>query len=190
VKRCFSARLGLLCAGSLSLLVAAAFLHQRGGTVDAASPQVILEVTNRHFTVGKKIPSVYLRVYADGTAECHTEKYWDEPDVVNRKTLAPDDFEKLKKLLDEPSLLTVQHRFERMYPVVDSWMEWTIKIPHSPNAEIIQIAGFSPSAARERNQPYPDIVLKLGCSIQRLRGDVYGDAPPESDECKAVRGYK
>ncbi len=186
MKRSLLARLGLLCAGSLSLFVAVGSLHYRLGSAEAASPKVILDVTNLHFTVGKKIPSVYLRVYADGTAECHTEKYWDEADVVTRKALPPDDFKRLKELLDEPSLLTVPRRFERPYPVVDSWMEWTIKIQHSRNLETIQIAGFSPPAARERNQPYPDIVLKLGCSIQRLRGDVYGDAPPESDECKAV----
>ena len=97
--------------------------------------------------MGKKIRSVFLRVYEDGTAECHTEKYWDEPDVVKKKTLAPHDFERLKELLEQPALLTVQHRYERMYPVVDSWMEWTIKVRHSHNAQTIQIAGFSPSAA-------------------------------------------
>jgi hypothetical protein len=39
------------------------------------SQKVVLEVRNIHFTMGKKIPSIYLRVFSDGTAECHTEKY-------------------------------------------------------------------------------------------------------------------
>jgi hypothetical protein len=42
---------------------------------------------NRHFTVGKKIPSLYLRVFSDGTAECHTEKFWEEADVTKTKVL-------------------------------------------------------------------------------------------------------
>ncbi len=190
--RCrFLVRRALFGVGSFALLVAAAPLqcHGSGGVGPRShlkSSKVILEVINRHFTVGKKIPSVYLRVYADGTAECHTEKYWDEPDVVKSKTLAAQDFEKLKRLLEEPALSTVQHRYERPYQVVDSWMEWNIKVQHDGHTQTIQVAGFSPSAARERNQPYPDILLKLGCSVQGLRADVYGDAPPETEDCKAA----
>src|SRR5947207_5625034 len=115
----------------LTLVVAGAVAYKgRNDSAEAAnalksglSSKVILEVINRHFTVGKRIRSVYLRVFSNGTAECHTEKYWDEPDIVKKKVLAPEDFEALRTLLAQPELLSVKHRYERMYPVIDSWME-------------------------------------------------------------------
>jgi hypothetical protein len=156
------------------------------------SSKVILEVVNRHFTVGKKIPSIYLRVSSDGTAECHTEKYWDEPDIVKTKVLGRDDLEWLKVLLEQSELLGIKHRYERMYPVVDSWMEWNIKIDGGGEVQIIEVAGFSPAAAKLRNQPYPDVLVKLGCSIWKLRGDVFGDEQAtrayQSEECNAALG--
>jgi len=154
--------------------------------------KVILEVINRHFTVGKKIPSVYLRVSSNGTAECHTEKYWQEPDIVKTKVLPPEDFEALKALLKQPELSSVKHRYERMYLVIDSWMEWNIKIRHAGDVQTIEVAGFSPAAAKGRNQPYPDILVKLGCSIWKLRSEVYGDEQAaravHSEECNAALG--
>ena len=115
----------------LTLFLAGAVVYEgQNNSTEAAnaltigpSSRVILEVINRHFTVGKKIRSVYARVFSDGTAECHTEKYWDEPDDVKRKVLAPDDFERLKALLKQPALLSVKPQYELMAPVIDSWME-------------------------------------------------------------------
>ena len=184
----------------LTLFAAGALVY--GGRNDSAeaanalksgpSSKVILEVINRHFTVGKKIRSVYLRVSSDGTAECHTEKYWDEPDIVKTKVLAREDLERLRVLLEQPELLSVKHRYERMYPVIDSWMEWNIKLHHAGEAQIIEVAGFSPSAAKGRNQPYPDVLVKLGCSIWKLRSEVYGDQQAaravHSEECNAALG--
>lgn len=156
------------------------------------SRRVNLEVINRHFTVGKKIRSVYLRVFSDGTAECHTEKYWDEPDSVKRKVLAPDDFEKLKDLLKRPELLSAKPRYGLMAPVVDSWMEWTIKVPHGQNVQNIEVANFNPTAAKESKTPYPDVLVKLGCSIWKIRSDVYADeiaaGQAKRADCNAALG--
>jgi hypothetical protein len=156
------------------------------------SSKVILEVINRHFTVGKKIRSVYLRVFSDGTGECHTEKYSDEPDIMKKKMLARKDFEALRTVLQERELSTLKHRYERMYPVVDSWMEWNIKISdHGPNRKI-EVAGFSPSAAKKQNQPYPDVLVRLGCSIWKLRDEIYGEEQAtmadHAEECNQVWG--
>jgi len=184
----------------LTLVVAGAVAYKgRNDSAEAAnalksglSSKVILEVINRHFTVGKRIRSVYLRVFSNGTAECHTEKYWDEPDIVKKKVLAPEDFEALRTLLAQPELLSVKHRYERMYPVIDSWMEWNIKILHAGDVQTIEVAGFSPAAAKGSDQPYPDVLVKLGCSIWKLRNDVYGDEqaarPVHSEDCNAALG--
>ncbi len=112
---------------------------------------------------------------SDGTAECHTEKYWDEPDTVKRKVLAAEDFERLKSLLAQPELLNAKARYGLMAPVIDSWMEWTIKVPHGQYTQTIKVDNFNPTAANERKAPYPDTLVKLGCSIWKMRSDVYGD---------------
>jgi hypothetical protein len=67
-----------------------------------------------------------------------------------------------------------------MHFVVDSWMEWDIKLQHPGSVQRIRVASFSPDSARERNQLYPDALIKLGCSILKIRNDVYGDARPHS----------
>jgi hypothetical protein len=136
----------------LTLFVTGAFVYEgQNNSAEAAnalktgpSSRVDLEVINRHFTVGKKMRSVYLRVFSDGTAECHTEKYWGETDVVKRKVLAPEDFERLKSLLAKPELLSAKRRYGLMVPVIDpGWSgrlefsmvkifklsRWTISIP-------------------------------------------------------------
>jgi hypothetical protein len=184
----------------LSLFVAGAVVYEgqdnNTGAANALttgpSSRVTLEVINRHFTVGRKIRSVYLRVFSDGTAECHTEKYWNEPDSVKRKVLAPEDFQRIKALLQQPELLSGQPRYELMAPVIDSWMEWTIKVPHGQNVQTIEVANFNPTAAKERKTPYPDGLVKLGCSIWKMRSDVYADEVAAGQarraDCDAVLG--
>ena len=157
-----------------------------GSATSEPSPRVILEVINRHFTMGRKIPSVYLRVFSDGTAECHTLRYTgDEAETVKKEKLTQEELGRLKTLIDPPELLNVKKRYELMRAVVDSWMEWNIKVPHKGGAQKIQVLNFSPESAREKNQPYPDALVKLGCSIWKLRHDVYGDEPYDlNDDCK------
>ena len=160
------------------------------GQQSSSSAKSILEVINRHFTVGRKIRSVYLRIYSDGMAECHTEKYWDEPDIVKHKTLDPGELQRLQAVLDNPELLHANKKYGLMAPVLDSWMEWDIRVPHGWHAQKIKVLNFSPASARNSNQAYPPAVLKLGCSIWKLRNEVYGDAPDGGepfyrvDDCK------
>lgn len=170
--------------------------HNSTGAANALttgpSSRVTLEVINRHFTVGEKIRSVYVRVFSDGTAECRTEKYSDEPDNVKRRVLAPEDFERLKALLKQPELLSAKPRYGLMAPVIDSWMEWTIKVPHGQNVQTIEVANFNPAAAKESKTPYPDVLVKLGCSIWKIRSDVYADevaaGKARRADCNAILG--
>lgn len=155
-----------------------------------SSARLVIEVINRHFTVGRKIRSVYLRVYSDGMAECHMEKYWDEPDVVKRKMLGPADLQQLQAVLDGPELLRVKKNYGLMAPVIDSWMEWDIRVPHGWHTEEIRVLNFSPASARNGNQAYPPAVLKLGCSIWKIRNEVYGDAPDGGEPFYRVEDCK
>jgi hypothetical protein len=138
--------------------------------------EIILEVMNNHFTRGTTIPSLYLRVFSDGTTECHTEKFTgEEKDVTKRKVLGPKEFENLKAVINDPNLPDIKKRYELNYPVVDSWMEWTITVQHPNGAQRIQVPNFSPVSELYKNQAYPDVLVKLGCSILRIREEVFHD---------------
>jgi hypothetical protein len=70
-------------------------------------------------------------------------------------------------------------------------MEWDIKLPHQWRTQTIQVLKFSPRSAQEKNTPYPDLLVKLGCSILKLRSDVYGDDPEYgSADCKRALGVE
>ena len=179
----------------LAFLVSGAVSFGVSGAKSSPSAKLILEVMNRHFTVGRKIRSVYLRVYSDGTAECHTVKYTgdetdDGPDIVKQKTLAPGELQSLEAVLYNPELLQVKKRYGLTHPVVDSWMEWDIKVPHGWRKEKIKVLNFSPASARKENQPYPPALLKLGCLIWKLRNDGFGDEAYGIDDCKRALGIQ
>jgi hypothetical protein len=162
--------------GACTLFLSVSLFLCLSSAKPGSSPRVILEVINKHFTVGRKIPSVYLRVFSDGTAECHTVRYTgDEVGTVKKEKLSQEELGKLEALINGPELMNVKKRYELMYTVLDSWMEWNIKVPHKGGAQKIQVLDFSPGAAREKNQPYPDALVKLGCSIWKFRYEVYGD---------------
>jgi hypothetical protein len=181
-----------LLGGLFTLLALGGLLHEVHGqtTIESShgsAAQVILEVKNKHFTVGRKIPSVYLRVFSDRSVECHSLKYTgDEVDIVKKKTLTPDEFERVRALVDQPELLNVRKRYGLMRTVVDSWMEWDIKLQHAGRVQNITVAAFSPRSARGRNRPYPDALVKLGCSISTLRDEVCSYEPGYQlrDECE------
>ncbi len=159
--------------GACILLSTSIFLPQHA-TESKPSTPIILEVINKHFTMGRQIPSVYLRVLSDGTVECHALRYNREPDVIKKKSLTPDEFSKLKDVLENRELLNVQKRYELVHQVLDSWMEWNIAVPHEGDTQKIQVLNFSPAEEGEKN-PYPDVLEKLGCSIWKLRYETYGD---------------
>lgn len=148
------------------------------GPVDDSSARIMLEVINRHFTVGEKIPSVYLRVFFDRTADCQLRNHYGEgTGVVKKKVLTPKEFGTVKAAIDQPELPKVQRRYELMHPVFDSWMEWDIKVQHSDGVQEITVANFSPESTRGPSQPYPHALVTLGCSISKFRNDVCGDEP-------------
>jgi hypothetical protein len=140
-----------------------------------STAQIMLEVINQHFTVGKKLASEYLRVFSDRTAECRLWNQYGEGTDVVKKVLMSKEFAAVKARVDRPELRKVDKRYELTHPVFDSWMEWDIKVQHSDGVQEITVANFSPESTRGPSQPYPDALVMLGCSISRLRNDVCGD---------------
>lgn len=177
----------LLRATFIVLLFSVALLLGSHVLKSKTSSKLILEVINSHFTVGRKIRSTYLRVFSDGRVECHTIKYWNEADSVKKSTLSAQELQELKAELNNPELSQIKTTYGLVYPVVDSWMEWNIKIPRGWGYKEITVRNFSPVGARKGNQPYPDALVKLGCDIWKLRKQVYGDESYfGNDECKEV----
>jgi hypothetical protein len=166
--------------------------------------KLILGVITRHFTVGRRIRSVYLRVYSDGSAECHTFRFTgDETKKIDRKTLAREELQSLEAALGDPALLHVGKKYVPWGPVIDSWMEWEINVPHGWQTRQIDIKvddfaleieafDITPEAERQKLGSYPPALLKLGCLSWKVRNEVYGDETFQgkplylTDGCKGV----
>lgn len=169
---------------------------------------LILEVITTHFTVGREIPSVYLRVYSDGSAECHTFRFaGHETEQVKREKLASGEMQSLEAALDDPTLPNVGRKYVPMRPVIDSWMEWGINVPHGWQARKIDIEvddfalaieafDITPEPERQKLQSYPRPLLKLGCAIWKIRNQVFGDEIFQgkplylTDGCKSALGIQ
>jgi len=172
----------LMRIGLLTVSVAAIFpsgnlygqTSMDSGSRPASEPaaRIILEVVNQHFTRGKKIPSIYLRIFSDGTAECHNVKFTgDEKEVVKKERLKPENFSQLKAALEQPGLRDVKGSYGLPRLVLDSWMEWNLRIRTSQFKRVATIS-FGPAAHKTT---YPEALGKLGCQILRTREDVCGD---------------
>jgi hypothetical protein len=153
---------------------------------ERASAAVIVDVMNYHFTMGHKIPSVFLKVLSDGTVECGSLRATGpEANVVKKKLLTPEELREVTEAIDRSKLLHTEARYELTHPVIDSWMEWDITIPRAEGVQDITIAAFASTPLRDG--PYPIAVVRLGCTISRLRDEVYGDEPAyRRNECKNV----
>lgn len=114
---------------------------------------------------------MYLRLLSDGTAECHAIKFsGNEKDEVKVKHLPPKEFAEAQTVLSQPGLRDVNGRYELARMVVDSWMEWDMRIGDSAPLQNVTVV-FAGSDHRH----YPDELGKLGCLIVKLRDEVYGD---------------
>jgi len=133
--------------------------------------KLLLRVVNRHFTVGKRIPSAYLKVFSDGSVECHAVKFGEhDKDDVKKMQLSADEFAKLTSALNESGLRELSHDYKLQRFVVDSWMEWEISIEQPRRKNVtLAFAGGSVQTA------LPDALGKLGCLILELRRKAYGD---------------
>jgi hypothetical protein len=176
----------LFCALIMLFVLGVSSYRLHSQVAEGSPAPVIVEVTNSYFTMGRIISGVYLKVLGDRTVECHTLRITGkELDIVKKRQLSQDEFRELLALVNESELLSARERYGPMRVVVDSWMEWDILIPRTAGAKEIAIADFSPTRLGVGG-PYPDAVVKLGCSISRLRDEVYGDDAPRRRECEKI----
>jgi hypothetical protein len=150
----------------------------------APASLVILEVTKTYSSLAEsRNPNVYLRVFSDGAAECQSSR-GDNSAV--KKTLTEDEFVQIQAVLRNPKLAKVRPRYESRYPILDSSTEWTIKIRRTGQPQVIEVVDFFPGMGKRMKHPYPDALVKLGCSIEKLRADVSAEAISLDGECQRV----
>jgi hypothetical protein len=131
----------------------------------------LLRIVNQHLTVGKRIPSDFVKLFSDGTVECHAVKFWDEEDAVKKAQLSPDELAKAISVLNDGGLRQLSHDYKLHRFVIDSWMEWDITIEEPSHRQNVTLAfsGGSDQAA------LPGPLGRLGCLILELRRTAYGD---------------
>jgi hypothetical protein len=133
-------------------------------------PRPVLRVVNRHFTVGKRIPSEFLKVFTDGSVECHAIDFGGrDKDGVKKGQLSPNELASLISALNNSGGLSHDYKLQRF--VLDSWMAWDITIEQPLPSQTITLA-FA-GGPRDSNLPYA--LRNLACQILELRRKVYGD---------------
>jgi hypothetical protein len=153
----------------------------------------ILEVIATHTTMASEHSYVYLRVFPDGTAEFQSSRdSHSESNVapVVSRTLNEDDFTRLKSAVSQPRLAALKLRYETRFAIIDTSTEWTVRIYGSGRAQTVQVLEFSPGLARIMKHPYPEALVKLGCTIEKLRADVSGESERHDRECSRVIGTR
>jgi hypothetical protein len=152
--------------------------------------EIILEVIAAHTTMESEYRYVYLRVFSDRTAECQSSKHSDTENKelpAIKKALTQNEFIRIESVVNDPKVSTLEPKYETRYAIIDSSTEWTIKIQRSGGqTQIIRVLEFSPGLARAMKHPYPDSLVKLGCSIKKLRADASGESISLDDECQMV----
>ena len=158
----------ILLTASASVVCA---VGQTSSTKLSEPPRVLLQVVNRHFTVGKRIPSDYLKVFSDGTVECQEidNQYLD---AVKKTQIGPNELVQVTSVLNDPTLRDLSRDYALPRVIIDSWMEWDITINRSamPPQKITLAFGGRSGTSR-----LPDGLRKLGCQILELRRRAYGD---------------
>jgi hypothetical protein len=179
----------LIVVLALGLLLPADSLAQ--SPKPSSGSDTVVEVIATHTTPDSEDTYVYIRVFSNGTAEfqpsTHRAAGTKERPTI-KKTLTQDEFVQIKSLVDAPQLAAVGPKFETRYAIIDSWTKWTIEIQRPVKPQIIQILEFSPGLARTMKHPYPDPLVKLGCSLEKLRADISGESTLLDGECQRVLG--
>jgi hypothetical protein len=113
--------------------------------------------------------------------------------IGKRRSWASADYDNLKRILDGPELLRVNEKYGLVGWVIDSWMTWGISISHPESIQHISVDNFARGAALTPDKPYPAPLTRLGCTILKLRREVYGadsglDTSEEERSCKDFMG--
>jgi hypothetical protein len=159
----------------------------------ASTVSVILEVTATDFQIGPEQDYLYLRVFSDHRAEAQTlerKTMFDKGVLLDSKTrLTQEEFTEIQHLADEPEILKLDSLYrQRIGEVLDVFTSWRIKIRHPERVQELVVVAFAPEEARRRHHPYPEPLVKLGCTIERVRSETIGEGADFDKECRRALG--
>lgn len=178
----------------LVLLAPCTVAAQSSATTRSAKRTVILEVAAEDFDIAWRQGYLYLKVLSDGTAECQVVKRksgdhrFEKADVLPVKgSLSAAEFQQLQTLLTKNDILHLDTSYkQRTALTLDAGTTWRIQIPRSTLTQKIHVVAFAPDSARALRQPYPNALVALGCTIEKIRGEVTGENIASDDECRKV----
>jgi hypothetical protein len=154
----------------------------------------VLEVTAVDFDIAWQQQYLYLKVQSDGTVESQILKRksgdmrFEKADVVAlKRTLSTAELRQLKTVLAQGDTLRLKNTYKQgMAVIVDAGTWWDIRIPRQNQIQQIHVVAFAPYAAKAIKHPYPQALLTLGCTVEKLRGDTIGENLDTEDECPKV----
>jgi len=145
---------------------------QTAGQRGSDASRLLLRVVNRHFTVGNRIPSDFLKVFSDGTVECRAVKFGEhDANAVKMTHLSRNELAKVISALDDSGFRHLSNDYKLQRFVIDSWMEWDITIEQPSHRQNVTLA----FAGGSGQTALPDALGRLGCLILELRRTAYGD---------------
>lgn len=157
----------------------------------ASNAKVILDVTATDFQIGPQTDYLYLRVFSDRSAEAQTltrRTVIDKAVVADLKTrLTQNAFTEILHLTEDPEILKLDALYrQRIGIVLDVFTSWKIKIRRTDSEQKVEVIAFAPEEARLRHRPYPEPLVKLGCTIEKIRSETIGESAELDNECRRV----
>jgi len=75
---------------------------------------------------------------------------------------------RLKELLGSPKIRALNDEYERNWGAVDFSTKFAVRLGQDQNRKTITLINFQPFLARQKKQPYPVEIGKLGCITNGL----------------------
>jgi len=130
----------------------------------------ILEVIVTTYDVSRTETLIYLRVFSDGSAEAHPTRKVDFRNLALKQAQIPSsEMAKLREFLTPSRTQKWDSKYERYWGNKDFGDEWEITVGQGRDQKEITLVNFRPFLAREKKEPYPVDIEKLGCTIWKLR---------------------
>ena len=168
----------------LSVLVSSALGHAQ-----QPSKTLLLDVIETTSDIHRTETLVYLRVYSDGSAEAHPTHEVDFRTLALKHAQIPaTEMARLRGLFSSSEFSTLHDEYDRNWGAVDFATKLSIAVNQEQNRKTITLVNFQPFLARNRKQPYPAEIEKLGCIIWELRAGVFRE-PLDKDYVRGCREW-
>jgi hypothetical protein len=163
----------------------------RFGATPPSKAKPLVDVIATEYHIGPEQDYLYLRVDPDHIVEAqivNRKHLFDRAVIANvKKRLTPEQYGAVQSAINDPGVFKLDPLYrQRLGGVLDDFTSWKIQLRTAGKPKEIQLVAFTPDEARKRNRPYPEALLKLGCTIEQIRSEVTGENAELDDECLRV----